>query len=264
MSAFRASNGRCAARAQPSGERSGFTLVELLVVIGIITVLIGVLLPALSKARASGVRTQCLSNIRQLQLAQSAYAASERNLLVAAGDGTEQGSWIGLLQKYAGSALVRRCPADQSPYYETPLPGSTSSEPRFRTTSYAINNYVSPTHFPFDPATPNRRAPKRITQIPHASRVIQFGELAEVNPDATTNIAGGDHLHADVFYLSIAPQLTPARINQQMPLGRHGGKPASWDAVLNFSFLDGHAESLPIREAYFNKKQNRFDYLAGN
>jgi prepilin-type N-terminal cleavage/methylation domain-containing protein len=51
-----------------------FTLVELLVVIGIIAVLISILLPTLSRARESARRTQCLSNLRQLHTALLLYA----------------------------------------------------------------------------------------------------------------------------------------------------------------------------------------------
>jgi len=59
-----------------SRRPSGFTLVELLVVIGIITLLIAILLPTLTKAREAANRTACLSNLRQIYAAFHLYAMS--------------------------------------------------------------------------------------------------------------------------------------------------------------------------------------------
>src|SRR5580765_3544415 len=55
-------------------SRRAFTLVELLVVVGMIALLIGFLLPALTRARKSALRTTCLSNMRQVFMSFHIYA----------------------------------------------------------------------------------------------------------------------------------------------------------------------------------------------
>src|SRR5258706_11077018 len=105
------------------GRIKAFTLVELLVVIGIIALLIGILVPTISKARESGRTAACLANLRQLTAAAYSYSVDHNNYIIPVGNSQKGGSsywWCNILvdDKYVPA------PSDPNPGLQPQMRGA--------------------------------------------------------------------------------------------------------------------------------------------
>ena len=157
-----------------TGRHTGFTLVELLVVIGIIAVLVGILLPTLNQARRQARMTVCLSNLRQMGQAWQMYLSDSKGRLPAsvwhtAPSNLPSGSpqhhdwiwrnfWFGILNQYKVASSQLLCPEAQDPItWKTNITGAgtafnawsgqhqTASPVGIRLTSTRVNNTLDAT-----------------------------------------------------------------------------------------------------------------------
>lgn len=232
-------------------NKAAFTLVELLVVIGIIAVLISILLPALGKARASAQTVACASNMKQIGVAFTQYVNAYKGFLPNPRDPTEpdwvKNPWMAKLQPYlfnrdiytTSNAMKYRLQFDD--LYRCPgkrnwdINGPTD----VNRVSYAMNNFVDPwtgraTRNSADTTAPGRRWVKmqKVSEWTLYSKdKTRLALLVEVN--------GGDQSvnNYDLVYIISGGAIAS------------GKKPASWhNRKDNILFCDGHVEIVPYRK----------------
>lgn len=218
----------------------GFSLVELLVVIGIIAVLLAVMLPVLGAARESARTTLCQTRARAIGTAMVAYLGQSRWTFPASRHSFSfknppRRFWDTALAPFLGEPSLGN---DLINDYHTPAWLSLANrayrcpnDPRTDgSRSYAINVYFELTRF----ETPDGRTWRRLADIPRSASTVMFGE---VDRGEST-----DHVMAHFWkrYGSL----------EEVAWGRHRGQS-------NLLYVDGHVVREP-REASFDPPR-RFD-----
>ena len=114
-----------------SKRARAFTLVELLVVIGIIAVLMAILLPALSKARGAAQKTTCAANLRQIGQILQLYTMEHRGFL-------PNQNWVGYVDTYL--KVKQTWPGSSKRIFPLPCPLKPMTNPAREETNYSVNS----------------------------------------------------------------------------------------------------------------------------
>ncbi len=239
--------------------RTAFTLVELLVVIGIIATLVAILLPTLNSARASARSVQCLSNQKQVFTSVLLYVSdNDSSLPYAWAPNNELVNrtlrlYLNQDEKRGSIAEASQCPAALI----------EETEPFFTTYGVNLGTFIFSPDYVVPP-----RPTEKISSVPRSTEIFAFGDVNQVK-ETGGNPNGGSH---EFVYFTDLTNAAPdgfvyqpdevSEIDASAPLPtvnnvdivgrpgafryRHGSSVSETQGSANVVFHDGHAENLKI------------------
>lgn len=239
----------------------GFTLVELLVVMGLIATLISLLLPAVSRVRNAANGTACMSNLRQMGQAWTLYTSEHKGNLMPfiwstpmTPDVAWGGYWPGVLEQYNVGGSVLFCPSASEPTdvpqrrgygtaaqawsgrFSSPGTGVKLSPTMYREGSYGYNRYMSSGNGQGRYGTATK-----VTAVRDMSDTPLFLDCAFADLKPNNNTAASP--------VDLPPTLTGQDVKPGGPehwkalISRHG-------RAINVCMADGSVHRVPLSEVY--------------